>query len=311
MRLLAEFYNTVWALEPRTLQAMQMVIERWASGVRLSTDEIRAAVGDAPEVVAQRRTDAQAAGGGGVAVLPVYGVLTHRGYAVQNSSSVLTSTEVLATQITALVRDPGVAAIVLDFDTPGGSVHGVQELSDTIYGLRGEKPIVGVANATAASGGYWAISQCDEVVVTPSGWVGSIGAIMAHEDMSGALDKAGVKREYITAGEYKAEGNPTGPLSDETRAHLQSQVNVFYNTFTKAVARGRGASVEAVRSEAWGKGRMVLASAAMQAGMADRIDTLQNTIARLGKPQARRAAMSASSVADRIKVLQHSQPFEV
>jgi signal peptide peptidase SppA len=306
MSLLAEFYSTFWALEPRTLQAIQLVIERWSAGVRMSPEEIQVAIGNAPEVAADRRAASQAAGQGGVAVVPVHGVLTHRGHNAQQVSTTLTSTEILAGQIASMVRDPGVSAVVLDFDSPGGSVHGVQELGEAIFALRGEKPIVGVASPTAASGAYWAISQCDEVVVTPSGWVGSIGVILAHDDLSGAMEKAGVKREYIISGENKAEGNPTGPISDSTRAHLQGLSDTYYAAFTKAVARGRGQSVDVVRSEAWGRGRMVLAAAAVQAGMADRVDTLQNTIARLAKPQARRAAMSAASAAAHIQVLQAS-----
>lgn len=308
--LLAEFHRTFWALDPAMFQAMEMVIERWASGVRLSAEDIRAAIGQGPEIRTERAAAAQASSGAGVAVVPVYGVLTHRGHTVDNSSSAMTSTERLAGTLRALVRDTGVSAIVLDADSPGGSVNGVQELADTIYSLRGEKPIVGVANAQAASGCYWALSQCDEIVVTPSGAVGSIGVIMSHDDLSGAMEKAGVRREYIYSGENKAEANPTGPINDKTRAYLQGLSDTYYAAFTKAVARGRNVGVDVVRSEDWGRGRMTLAGAAVNAGMADRVDTLENTIARLGKPQGRRAAMSAASAAAHIQVLAASSPFE-
>lgn len=310
MSLLAEFYSTPWALEPATLHAFQMVLERWAAGVRLTPEEIRVAIGDAPRQAADRRAAAQQQSGGGVYVLPVYGVMTHRAIDAQQVSTSLTSTEVIAQQLRALVADSGVSAIVMDFNSPGGSVHGVQELADTIYGLRGSKPIVGIANATAASGGYWAISQCDEVVVTPSGSVGSIGVMMAHQDLSGAMEKAGVKFDYIYSGENKVEGNPTGPLSDASRAHYQAQSDAYYSTFSKTVARGRSQPLDVVRSQEWGRGRMVLAADAVKVGMADRVDTLENTVARLGKPQGRRAAMSASSLAAHIQVLQATAPFE-
>lgn len=330
--LLAEFYRTHWALDPTTFHTLHLVIDRWASGVRLSAEEIRAAIGDAPAQrqarvaalkamgvqldamrddgprpvleSAEQRAAREARDGGGVAVVPAYGILTHRGHTVDNSSQALTSTERLASTLRALVRDPGVAAVCIDFDTPGGSVHGVQELADTIYGLRGEKPIVGVANANANSGGYWAISQCDEVVITPSGGVGSIGVIMAHEDLSGKMEKDGRKVEYVYSGENKAEGNPTGPLSDKTRAHYQALSDTYYEAFTKAVARGRKQGLDVVRSDAWGRGRIVLARDAVANGMADRVDTLENTIARLSKPQGRRSAMSAADATARIAALQ-------
>lgn len=303
MSLLAEFYRTVWALDPATFQAMDMVIHRWASGVKLSPEEISLAVGTGPQVAAERRAAAQAASGAGVAVLPVYGVLTPRAYNAQGVSTQLTSTEIVASQLRALVRDPNVAAIVMDFDTPGGNAQGVQELGDVIFSLRGDKPIVAMVNPTAASGGYWAASQCDEIVVTPSGWVGSIGAVMAHDDMSAAMEKAGIKRTYVFSGKNKVEGNSAGPLTPETQAYLQQLTDAAYSSFTRMVARGRKVGVDVVRSEAWGQGRMVLASDAVAAGMADRIDTFENTIARLGKPQGRRAAMTASTAQAQLDVL--------
>lgn len=303
MTLIAEYYRTVWALDPTTFHAMDMVITRWASGVRLSPEEIQAAVGGAPQAAADRRTAAQASGGGGVAVLPVYGVLTPRAYNAQSVSTSMTSTELVAAQLRALVRDPGVAAVVMDFDTPGGNAQGVAELADAIHGLRGEKPIVAMVNPTAASGGYWAASQCDEIVVTPSGWLGSIGAFMAHDDMSAAMEKEGRKRTYVYSGKNKVEGNPAGPLSADTQAYLQALSDASYASFTKQVARGRKVSVETVRSAAWGEGRMLMAADAVAAGMADRIDTLENTISRLGKPQGRRAAMSVSVAQARIDAL--------
>ncbi len=321
--LLAEFYGTPWALDRTTLDTLRFVMERWDSGVRLTAQEIRSAIGDAPQRRAERATAAIAAStvvtagprgapaddtGGGVAVLPVYGVLTHRGHTVDNSSQALTSTERLASALRALVRDPGVAAVVMDFDTPGGSVFGVQELADTIWSLRGEKPIIGVANAQANSGGFWAISQCDEVVVTPSGCIGSYGVIMAHENLAGKLEKEGRSVEYIYSGANKAEGNPTGPLSTETRAHYQALSDTYYEAFGRALARGRKTTMDAVRSPEWGQGRVVLAREAVAAGMADRIDTLENTIARMGKPQARRAAMSAASATATLQALQARAP---
>jgi signal peptide peptidase SppA len=308
--LLSEFYSVPWALEPRMFNTVDQVLQRWSAGVRLSAEDIRAAIGNAPQQRAERERQAQESRGGGVAVVPVYGILTHRGYTVDNSSQALTSTERLAQTLRALVADPGVAAVVLDFDTPGGSVFGVSELANTIHSLRGQKPIVGVANSQAASGGYWAIAQCNEVIVTPSGAVGSIGVIMAHDDLSAAMEKAGVKREYIYSGENKAEGNPTGPLTDKTRAHYQGLSDTYYAAFTKDVARGRNMPVETVRSEEWGRGRMLLAAGALQAGLVDRVDTLENTISRMAKPQSRRAVMSASVAQAQLDALRLANPID-
>lgn len=301
--LLAEFYATPWALDPAIHKQMEMILERWASGGRLTPDQIQAAVGDAPRIAAQRREQAAQASGGAVAVLPVYGVLTHRAHA-KAASTTMTSTEELATQVRALEVNPDVKSIVLDIDSPGGSVFGVQEVGEAIFKARASKPVIAVVNAQAASGGYWIASQASEVVITPSGAVGSIGAFMMHEDRSQKYATEGVKRTYVHAGKYKVEGNDTGPLEGEALEHTQAMVDQFYSAFVRAVARGRGVSVETVRGPEFGQGRMLLARDAVTAGMANRIATLDQVVAEQSRTTSRRSgALSASTAAARLQIL--------
>lgn len=309
LRLLAEFYTTPWALDPAIHAQMEMILDRWASGTKLSAEQISAAVGPSPQVAADRRAQMAQAGGGAVAVIPVYGVLTHRAHA-KAISTPMTSTEELSAQVRAAVADPDISSIVLDVDSPGGSVFGVQEVADTIFTLRGAKPIIGVANAQAASGAYWILAQADEVVITPSGAVGSIGAFMAHDDKSEKYAKDGVKRTYVHAGKYKVEGNDTGPMEGESLAHAQNMVDSFYSAFVRAVAKGRGVSVDVARGPEFGEGRMVLARQAVASGMANRIATLDEVIreqAKTRRPSAR-PGMSASTAAARIALLQAQAP---
>jgi ClpP class serine protease len=114
----------------------------------------------------------------------------------------------------------------------------------------------------------------------PSGSVGSIGVFAAHEDLSAALEKEGIKMTLISAGKYKVAGNPFEKLSDEERAEVQARVNDAYGQFVKDVARGRETTPAAVRS-GYGEGRMLEAKAAKAAGMIDRIATMDETLARL------------------------------
>jgi len=306
LHLLAAFHSTPWALDEAVLRSMTAVLHRWAAGVKLSAAEIRAAVGDAPEAAAQRRLAAQQSSGGGVYVVPVYGVLTHRAHAAGNTSQPLTSTEALSVAVKAAAADPNVGAIVLDIDSPGGSVFGVEELGQTIAAAAKVKPVVAVANSTAASGAYWIASQASRIVVAPGGMVGSIGVVLPHDDLSAAYEQAGIKREFITYGQHKAEGNDTGPLSPETRANLQAMVDAYGAEFTSAVAKGRRAagvsvSVEDVRGPAFGQGRMKLAADAIASGMADAVDTLDNVIAQYRKPA--RGMKTAAALRD-IQILE-------
>jgi signal peptide peptidase SppA len=133
----------------------------------------------------------------------------------------------------------------------------------------------------AASAAYWIASQADEIVVTPSGDVGSIGVLVMHDDVSKAEEMAGFKTTVISAGKYKAEGHPFEPLSDEARGELQKLVDDVYAMFVADVAQGRGTTAEAVRS-GYGQGRLQLANDAVASGLADRVDTIDSTLEQLG-----------------------------
>jgi signal peptide peptidase SppA len=230
---------------------------------------------------------------GRVAVVPVMGVLAQR-MNLMSAMSGGTSTESLGATIDNLVADRGVRSILLNIDSPGGSVFGIPELADKMLRAREDKKIVAVANATAASAAYWLASQASELVVTPSGRVGSIGVIAAHTDESKAEEMAGVKTTYITAGEFKGEGYK--PLTDESQAALQREVNAYYGMFTAAVAKGRGVTAHRVEQD-YGKGRTVLARDALAAGMVDRVATLEATLRRMAGDEA--AASSARAARER------------
>jgi signal peptide peptidase SppA len=293
LRLMTEFYCTPWALMPETLAVMQALLNRWASGEKLGDDQIRAAIGDAPEASATRRERERASGGDLIAVIPVFGVIGHRAHLVEGlSSGVNTSTEILGQQIRAALADPAIAAIVLDVDSPGGSVFGVGELADLIYSARSQKEIVASINSLAASAGYWIASAASRVYITPGGMAGSIGVWSAHEDWSKALELKGVKTTLISAGKYKVENNPYEPLTEEGRDAEQQTVNKYYGLFTKSVARHRNAGVADVRN-GYGEGRVLLADDAIKANLADEIATFDEVIGGLSKRLARQRSQGA------------------
>lgn len=304
--LLAEFYNSPWVLEATVHAKMADVLERWAMGIKLGPEQIHLAVGDAPSIAARRQSQTSAQSGGGTMVIPVYGVLTNRAHA-KAASTMMTSAEELGADIRAAMRDPDVGRIVLDVDSPGGSAFGVQEVGDAIWEARQAKPVIAVINATAASGGYWIASQASEVVLTPSGMVGSIGAYMAHLDRSAQYEKEGQKVTYVYAGKHKVEGNDTGPMSDETLAYVQTMADQCYASFVQAVARGRGVTVGVAGGESFGQGRMVMADAAIKAGMVDRVGTLSQVLSEGWKsPAPQSSGRRVASAQQRLRVLQLS-----
>jgi signal peptide peptidase SppA len=248
---------------------------------------LRAAGGALTDGEIQARIEAAAVGpraGGGrdgaVAVVPLYGVISPR-MNLMSAMSGGTTAEGFVRSFRAALADPDVTGILIDVDSPGGNVQGITEAAAVVREARGRKPIVAIANHDAYSAAYWIASQADEVVVSPSGGVGSIGIIGGHQDISEAQAKAGVKTTLISAGKYKTEGNPYEPLGDEARAEMQRRADAFMAIFAGDVAKGRGTTVAKVRND-FGQGRTVSAKDALAAGMVDRIDTFENTVRRLG-----------------------------
>jgi signal peptide peptidase SppA len=274
----------IWAIDPDKMDQMVAFLALQAAGEKFTAEEVEARITRQAEKGVQRQE-------GAVAILPMRGVIANR-MNMMSEISGGTSSEKFGKMLDAAVADSSVKAVILDIESPGGVVFGANELSSKIFAARGTKPIVAHVNGYAASAAYWIASAADEIVVTPSGEVGSIGVVGVHEDISGALEKLGVKKTIMSAGKFKTEGNPFGPLSEEAIAHRQAQIDAYYDTFVRAVARNRNVSLSAVR-DGFGQGRMVMADAAVAEGMADKIATLDETIARFASPQTPRRKLAA------------------
>ena len=274
-QVLSALFGAHWAMDEAKFHAMLAFLDEREGGMRFSAEEIRARVGEPNH----RTTVPQ---GSGVAVLPVFGLISHRAHMVQDISGPGgTSTELLGRDFDTAMQDPKVGTIVLDVSSPGGNVYGVQELADKIYAARGKKPVIAVANALAASAAYWIASAAEELVVSPSGEVGSIGVFAVHTDTSRRDANAGVQRTVLKAGRYKAEGVYT-PLTQDAATYAQEQLNEYLQAFGSAVARNRRVSLETALGPDFGEGRTVTAKMAVARKMADRVATLEQVLQELG-----------------------------
>jgi signal peptide peptidase SppA len=299
--VVAEVFGKPWAILPEKLKVITELVALRASGQRLSEEEIQTRLKEAEIAAMRDESDQPRARGsarsqssyGSVAVIPIQGVISRRANMMSQYSGG-TSIEKLTSQFRAALADQSVKAIVFDVDSPGGTVEGVPELADEIYKSRGQKKSIAVANGFAASAAYWLAASAGELAVAPSGQVGSIGVYISHDDLSAAMEKAGVKTTFISAGKYKVDGNETEPLSDSARADMQAKVDAFYGMFVKGVARGRRVSQDDVRG-GFGQGRMLLAQAAVKEGMADRVATMDDTLSRMGATDSNPPKMAASA----------------
>ena len=301
--LVAEYLATPWALMPERLSAVTAVIARWSGDARAS-DEVMHSVAADRNARDARRQSSVSNSGGGIAVLPLYGIVTQRGNMVDDVSGPGTaSTQQFSNLLRAALQDETVSQILIDIDSPGGSVYGVAELADEIVSARAQKPVVAIANSLAASAAYWIGCSASEFYVTPGGEVGSIGVWQAHQDYSKAMDEAGVKTTLISAGKFKVEGNPYAPLDEEAQGFMQSRVDDYYAAFTKAVAKGRGVPISQVR-DGMGQGRVLGADAALASSMVDGIATFNDVVKKMRrdaraqlKPNASRLNQARNSLA--------------
>lgn len=272
--MLAAFAAEPWAIQREKLGVMADILVARADGEAFVTSDFAA-------MIAEARAKEISEMDGSVALIPVHGVLAQK-MDMMSAMSGGTSYASIKRQLHAALANPDVKAVVLDVDSPGGSVPGTDELATEIRSLRGsDKPIIAQVNSLAASAAYWIACSADEIVVTPSGRAGSVGVYTAHDDISAALEKRGIKRTYISAGKNKVEGNETEPLGKDTIAHIQESVNHSYKRFVEAVAAGRGTTAGKVE-DGYGQGRVFYAEALMDRGMVDRVATLDETLARYG-----------------------------
>ncbi len=224
----------------------------------------------------------------GVAIVPVLDTLVNRG-AWLDSRSGLTSYEGIGAQIRDAAADPEVHAILLDISSPGGEAAGMSGVADLIWTIRQTKPVLAFVNDMAASAAYGIASAADEIVVSPTSILGSIGVVMIHADRSGELAAQGIKPTLIFAGNHKVDGNPFEPLSDAVRADLQARVDAHYDQFVGLVTAGRGdrLTVDAARAT---EARTFIGAEAVAHGLADRIATFDEVLAGLSRRRPAGAA---------------------
>jgi len=287
-RVMEYVRQTPWAMLPEKIKDVMAFLNAKNDGIEMVEKEVRIT----------HDVRAQEAGNfirvGSLAIIPIFGVISRR-VSIMSLFSGATSSQKLTSSIRRAIKDEDISTIVLDIDSPGGTVSGIPELATEIREARESKPIVAVANGMAASAAFWLAASATEIVVTPSGSVGSIGVFIAHDDISKRQEMEGVKTTLISAGKFKVDGNPFEPLSKSARSEMQKIVDEVFAEFISDVAAGRHIPKKKVLEE-FGQGNMVRAKEAKSAGMVDRIATMDQTIVRLLRSTNRASRPMPSTV---------------
>jgi signal peptide peptidase SppA len=260
-RIVAELASRPLLVLPAYAETLLAVI-----GERGGIDTSKLSAGD----FAARQPTAES--GAGVAHVPIIGSLTHRGSALDAQSG-LTSYAEIGRKIDAALADSYVGTILLEFDTPGGSVSGAFDLADKINAASKIKPVIAFVDGMCCSAGYLLASQCTTIVATQTSMVGSIGVISMHLDRSMQIAAQGVRPTFIIAGAHKADGTSALPLPADVRARMQSQIDEAYDMFVSAVGRGRGDRFTAGAARAT-EATIYTAKNALALGLIDKMGTM-------------------------------------
>ncbi len=186
-------------------------------------------------------------------------------------------------RIIKLADTRGVKAIILDINSPGGSVGAVQELYSEILRIRKTRhiPFVASFGDVAASGGYYIASACDKIVAHPGTLTGSIGVIFDATDLQGLFQKIGVKMSPIKSGKFKDIGSPARAMTPAEKRLLQRIIDDTYEQFLSAVSLGRNIPTEKLRPIA--DGRIFSGNQALKLHLVDQLGDFHDAVALAAK----------------------------
>ncbi|HBE88649.1 MAG TPA: signal peptide peptidase SppA [Elusimicrobia bacterium] len=210
-----------------------------------------------------------------VAIVPVYGGI----YQGNSPHSWEKGSGQIARKIDKLAARKEVKAILLDINSPGGTVSAVQEINAAIARARDthKKPVVAVMGDVAASGGYYIAAACDRIVAHPGTITGSIGVIFSGANVEGLMKKIGYKPEVIKSGKFKDIGSMSRDMTPEERRLLQAMIDDSYDQFVAVVSTGRNIPADKLRSEI-ADGRIYTGRQALEARLVDVLGDTQTAL---------------------------------
>lgn len=218
---------------------------------------------------------------GTVAVIPITGAIVSGRVAPGLFSSQTGSEEIIA-RLRQAAENPGVRAVVLRLNSPGGTAAGAQEIAAEVDRLRRSgKKVVASMGDVAASGAYWIACRADKIVANPGTLTGSIGVIMQTQDLRGLYSKLGISTETFKSGPHKDMGSPSRPVTPDERQIFQGMVKDIYDQFIHTVSEGRRMELDRVKPLA--DGRVFTGRQAKDLGLVDELGNLRDAVRLAGR----------------------------
>ncbi|MBW2576920.1 MAG: signal peptide peptidase SppA [Deltaproteobacteria bacterium] len=211
----------------------------------------------------------------------VYGsgnVVVGDGRATSRGNPVMAS-DTVADALEAAADDPEIDAIIFRIDSPGGSVLAADIIWRAVeVAKRSGKPLIASFSNVAASGGYYVAAGADAILAPPASVTGSIGVFALRPVLKGLLDKLDINVETMTRGAHAGIQISSEPLSPETAAVLDREVEAIYRLFIERVAAGRELDLQQVDGVA--QGRVWTGEQAFERGLIDELGGLSQAVSR-------------------------------
>ena len=151
----------------------------------------------------------------------------------------ITEDEELIKRLETIRKSPQVKGVILSIDSPGGTTVGGESIFEEVRKVAADKPVVAEVGTLAASAGYMIATAADHIVARKTSIVGSIGVLIEYPDVSGLMDKIGVKLEAVKSSPLKASPSPFTPTNDDERAMVRKLILDSYDWFVGIVADRR------------------------------------------------------------------------
>jgi protease-4 len=156
----------------------------------------------------------------------------------------ITQDDKLLERLEKIRKSPRVAGVIIQIDSPGGTTTGGESIYEAVRKIAAEKPVVAEVGTLAASAGYMIASATDHIVARQSSIVGSIGVLIQYPDVTGLMDKIGIKLEEVKSSPLKASPSPFKPTNEEERAMVRRLIMDSYDWFVDIVASRRSMTRE-------------------------------------------------------------------
>jgi protease-4 len=213
-----------------------------------------------------------------IAVIPIKGEITMEEPSAFEAG--LSTTEILEA-LKKADEDPLTGAIVLEINSPGGSIVASKQINQALQKIK--KPKLAYISEEGASAGYYVASAADEIMADADSLTGSLGVIALLPNLQGLMEKLGVKMTVVKEGQFKTMGAWFEDLKPEEKALLQAILKQAFEGFKQDILKNRQGKIDAKKLEGIADGRILSGRQALELGLIDSLGTKQDAIDRAAK----------------------------